>query len=65
MVSRTRIPWVGLLFVDFAGGAALQLCGAARIADDRSVAVTIEEVRETAAASPLRFEFIPQKERTT
>ena len=51
-------PWVGLLFVDFADGGVLQLSGRARIADDRSVEATIEEVRETEAACPLRFEFV-------
>jgi predicted pyridoxine 5'-phosphate oxidase superfamily flavin-nucleotide-binding protein len=51
-------PWVGLLFVDFAGGGVLQLSGRARIADDRAVEVTIEEVRQTEAACPLRFDFV-------
>jgi len=49
---------VGLLFVDFAGGGVLQLSGRARIGADRSVEATIEEVRETPAAFPLRFEFV-------
>jgi len=51
-------PHVGLLFVDFAGGGVLQLSGRARIGADRSVEATIEEVRETPAAFPLRFEFV-------
>jgi hypothetical protein len=70
-------PLLGLLFVDFAGGGVLQLSGRARVGADRSVEATIEEVRETPAACPLRFELVDyspanppltserQKERTT
>jgi predicted pyridoxine 5'-phosphate oxidase superfamily flavin-nucleotide-binding protein len=51
-------PWLGLLFVDFAGGGVLQLSGRARVGADRSVEMTIEEVRETPAAFPLRYDFV-------
>ena len=51
-------PRLGLLFVDFAGGGVLQLSSRARVGADRSVEATIEEVRETPAASPLRFDFV-------
>lgn len=51
-------PSVGLLFVDFNGGAVLQLSGRARIGKDFSVEVTIDEVRETPGGCPLRFEFL-------
>jgi predicted pyridoxine 5'-phosphate oxidase superfamily flavin-nucleotide-binding protein len=51
-------PYLGLLFVDFAGGGVLQVSGRARVGADRSVEATIEEVRETPAASPLRFDFV-------
>jgi hypothetical protein len=53
-----RVAAIGLLFVDFAGGGVLQLRGRASVGDDRSVEVTIEEVRETPAACPLRYDFV-------
>jgi predicted pyridoxine 5'-phosphate oxidase superfamily flavin-nucleotide-binding protein len=48
---------LGLLFVDFTGGGVLQLTGRARVGPDRAVEATIDEVRETPAACPLRFEL--------
>lgn len=51
-------PWLGLLFVDFERGDVLQLSGRARVGADRAVEVTIEEVRETLAGCPLRYELV-------
>jgi predicted pyridoxine 5'-phosphate oxidase superfamily flavin-nucleotide-binding protein len=51
-------PRCGLLFVDFARGATLQLRGTARVKgdEDRAVTVVIEEVVETTDAIPLWWE---------
>jgi predicted pyridoxine 5'-phosphate oxidase superfamily flavin-nucleotide-binding protein len=51
-------PRCGLLFVDFARGATLQLRGTARVEGDeeRVVTVVIEEVVETTEAIPLRWD---------
>ena len=53
-------PRAGLLFVDFARGDLLQLTGRAQIVwkPETAVRVEIEEVRETAGGSPLRFELV-------
>lgn len=51
-------PSTGLLFVNFANGDALQLTGRAEIRPDFGVEVQVDEVRETKAASPLRFAFV-------
>jgi predicted pyridoxine 5'-phosphate oxidase superfamily flavin-nucleotide-binding protein len=44
-------PWAGLLFADFATGDLLQLTGEARVASNRAVTFTVEELRETPAAT--------------
>jgi uncharacterized protein len=51
-------PHCGLLFVDFARGATLQLRGTARVEGDaeRVVTVVIEEVVEMTEAIPLRWD---------
>lgn len=51
-------PRLALLFLDFASGDALEVGGEARVAADRTVEVAIDSVRETAAASSLRFELV-------
>lgn len=50
-------PRAGLLFLDFESGDALQLVGRADVRDDLTVEVTLDEVRETRAATSLRFRF--------
>ncbi len=51
-------PQCGLLFVDFARGATLQLRGRARVEgdDERATIVEIDEVVETVEAVPLRWD---------
>ena len=56
--NLVEYPRAGLLFVDFTSGDILQLAGTARLEEDRSVVFDIEEVRETRAASPLRFRLV-------
>jgi predicted pyridoxine 5'-phosphate oxidase superfamily flavin-nucleotide-binding protein len=56
--NLVEYPRAGLLFVDFTSGDVLQLTAAARLEHDRSVVFDIEEARETAAASPLRFRLV-------
>jgi predicted pyridoxine 5'-phosphate oxidase superfamily flavin-nucleotide-binding protein len=51
-------PQAGLLFVDFATGDVLQVSGRARLERDFSVRMDVDEVRETRAASPLRFRLV-------
>jgi predicted pyridoxine 5'-phosphate oxidase superfamily flavin-nucleotide-binding protein len=51
-------PSAGLLFVDLGGGDVLQLTGRAQVRPDFSVEITLEEVRETPGASPLRFSLV-------
>jgi predicted pyridoxine 5'-phosphate oxidase superfamily flavin-nucleotide-binding protein len=53
--NLVEYPRVGLLFVDFATGDVLQVTGRARLETDFSVRLDLDEVRETRAASPLRF----------
>lgn len=48
-------PRVGLLFLDFESGDTLQLAGRAEVRDDLAVEVTLDEVRETRAATSLRY----------
>lgn len=50
-------PRLALLFLDFANGDVLQLAGTAAVHDDRMVEVALDEVRETRAATRLRFEL--------
>ena len=51
-------PSCGLLFVDFDRGHMLQLAGRARVAEDFSVEVDVDQVRETAHGFPLRWTFV-------
>jgi len=53
-------PRAGLLFVDFGGGAVLQLTGRATLhtAPERCLSLDIEEVRETRDGCPLRWELV-------
>ncbi len=53
-------PWAGLLVLDFATGDVLQLTGRARVTRDpeRVVRLDIEEVRQTPAGTPLRWELV-------
>jgi predicted pyridoxine 5'-phosphate oxidase superfamily flavin-nucleotide-binding protein len=51
-------PEAGLTFVDFSRGHVLQLSGRASVEADFRVVFDVEEVRETRAASPLRFELV-------
>ena len=51
-------PQAGLLFLDFESGDVLQLTGRARVEDDFSILVQIDEVRETRGASPLRYRLV-------
>jgi hypothetical protein len=44
--------------VDFATGDVLQVSGRARLERDFSVRMDVDEVRETRAASPLRFRLV-------
>lgn len=56
--NLVEYPRAGLLFVDFAKGDVLQLTGAVRLEDDRSVVLDVEEARETLGASPLRMRLV-------
>ena len=56
--NLVEYPQAGLLFVDFETGDVLQLTGTARLEPDFSVRVHLDEVRETRAASPLRFRLV-------
>ena len=51
-------PRVGLLFVDFTHGGVLQVSGRARLEADFTIRLDVDEVRETRAASPLRFRLL-------
>lgn len=53
-------PRAGLLFADFATGDVVQLTGRARLLGETAVTVRIdvEEVLETPAALPIRFELV-------
>jgi hypothetical protein len=53
-------PKAGLLFVDFEGGDLLQLTGRAELMWEPTTAVRvrIEDVHDTPAGSPLRFELV-------
>jgi len=51
-------PQVGLLFLDFASGGVLQLAGEAIVTPDFAVEVAIDEVRETPAATSLRYRLL-------
>lgn len=51
-------PHAGLLFVDFTTGDLLQLTGRARVGDDFAVTFDLDEVRETRAATRLRFVLV-------
>jgi len=48
----------GLLLVDFATGDVLQITARARVEPGFEVRLDVEEVRETRAASPLRFRLL-------
>ena len=56
--NLVEYPRAGLLLVDFRTGDVLQLTGTARLEDDRSVVFDVDEVRETRAATPLRFRLV-------
>jgi hypothetical protein len=56
--NLVEYPRAGLLFVDFTSGDVLQLTGTARLEDDRTVIVDVEEARETRGATPLRFRLL-------
>jgi predicted pyridoxine 5'-phosphate oxidase superfamily flavin-nucleotide-binding protein len=56
--NLTEYPRAGLLFVDFETGDVLQLSGRAQVESDFSVRLDVDEVRETRAASPLRFRLV-------
>jgi predicted pyridoxine 5'-phosphate oxidase superfamily flavin-nucleotide-binding protein len=56
--NLTAYPRAGLLFVDFETGTALQLTARARIGGDRTLELSVEEVRETRGATPLRFRLL-------
>jgi len=51
-------PQAGLLFVDFSTGDLLQLAGRACVSPDFSLSCEVDSVRETAAASPLRYRLV-------
>ncbi len=51
-------PQAGLLLVNFESGDVLQLTGRARLDEDLTVHLTIEEVRETSHASALRYDLV-------
>jgi predicted pyridoxine 5'-phosphate oxidase superfamily flavin-nucleotide-binding protein len=51
-------PQAGLLFLDFETGDVLQLTGRARVESDFAVAFDVDEVRETAGVSPLRYRLL-------
>ena len=48
----------GLLFVDFTTGDVLQITARAHVESDFDVRLDVDEVRETRAASPLRFRLV-------
>jgi uncharacterized protein len=56
--NLAEYPRAGLLFLDFATGDVLQITGTARLEDDRSVVLDVEEARETLGASPLRMRLV-------
>ncbi len=58
--NLVRHPRVGLLFVDFESGDTVQLAGRATIRwqPERAVAVDVDEVLETRAATPLRWDLL-------
>lgn len=56
--NLAEYPRAGLLFVDFATGDVLQVSGRARVEPDFAVRLDLDEVRETRAASPLRFRLL-------
>jgi uncharacterized protein len=51
-------PRAGLLFVDFTTGDVLQVTARAKVEPDFEVRLDVDEVRETRAASPLRFRLV-------
>jgi uncharacterized protein len=56
--NLAEYPHAGLLFVDFTNGDVLQISGRPHLEPDFSVRVEMGEVRETRAASPLRFRLV-------
>jgi hypothetical protein len=56
--NLVEYPQAGLLFVDFETGDVLQLTGRARLDTGFAVRIDLDEVRETRAASPLRFRLV-------
>ena len=56
--NLAEYPQAGLLFVDFATGDVLQVSGRVRVEPDFAVRLDLDEVRETRAASPLRFRLL-------
>jgi predicted pyridoxine 5'-phosphate oxidase superfamily flavin-nucleotide-binding protein len=56
--NLAEYPQAGLLFVDFASGDVLQVSGRARVEPDLAVRLDLDQVRETRAASPLRFRLL-------
>jgi uncharacterized protein len=56
--NLVEYPRAGLLLVDFETGDVLQLTGRVRLESDFTVVFDVDEVRETRAASPLRFRLV-------
>ena len=56
--NLAEYPQAGLLFVDFTTGDVLQITARAHVESDFAVRLDVDEVRETRAASPLRFRLL-------
>jgi predicted pyridoxine 5'-phosphate oxidase superfamily flavin-nucleotide-binding protein len=56
--NLAEYPRAGLLFVDFESGDVLQITARAHVEPGFDVRLDIDEVRETRAASPLRFRLL-------
>ncbi len=56
--NLAEYPRAGLLFVDFTTGDVLQITARAHVESDFDVRLDVDEVRETRAASPLRFRLV-------
>jgi hypothetical protein len=56
--NLAEYPRAGLLFVDFTTGDVLQITARAHVEPDFDVRLDVDEVRETRAASPLRFRLV-------
>jgi len=56
--NLAEYPRAGLLFADFTTGDVLQITARAQLESDFDVRLDVDEVRETRAASPLRFRLV-------